>query len=100
MPIICVILAEDDRSFVKERVLPMLPSEGYEWWVSGLALAPERCEVVLVVWSPALLASTAAAVELEAARTGGRTRIVVQIAKVASALPDALSAAPRVDFTS
>src|SRR5688500_1387097 len=89
-----VIHAEEDTPFVKERVLRVLPSNGYDCWMARhhfAGAAPERdaitqamdqCQVILGVVSPAILGSEASIQEIELALASRRLLIVVQVADV------------------
>jgi endonuclease G len=103
MPATYVILAEEDRPSVETAVLRYLPSNGYDHWLSrdhpAASNAIARCEVILAVLSPASIACVTPE-ELDAAQNSGRTLIAVQMEAIdETQLPDALKAAPRVDFT-
>lgn len=111
MPTAYVIHAESDSSFILQHVLPVLPSNGYDCWLSAYRLAiPEaveraidQCEVILAILSPALARSKLAVAEVGIGLAGRRPVIAIQIAKLeqqdAPQLPATLWAVPRVDFT-
>lgn len=115
MATVYVIYAGEDAPFLKERVLRGLPSNGYEYWLarpqvagadaSGHAIvqAMNQCQAVLIILSPALLASTVPLGEIDIALADRRTLIVVQIAALdeqeAARLPARLWVLPKADFT-
>lgn len=115
MPTAYVILAEEDRPFIEKFVLPVLPSNGYDRWLSrdhlasatlphpAMAHAVDQCELILAVLSPASIGSTAVVEEIGIALKSRRTLIAVQVAELnardASSLPNVLWAALRLDFT-
>jgi subtilisin family serine protease len=109
-----VIHAEGDMPFVKEFVLPSLPSNGYDCWLTrhhfsgasfekdAVARAMGNCEVILIVLSPAILQSLTSIQEIDIALASRRTVIVVQIEAIGehgARLPARLWALPKVDFT-
>lgn len=109
-----VIHAEEDTPFVKERVLRVLPSNGYDCWLArqhfagaaperdAIAQAMDQCQVILGVLSPAILQSPASIQEIEMALASRRMVIAVQMAAFgrqdAARLPVKLWAMPNVDL--
>src|SRR5262245_11450062 len=101
MPTAYVTHAEADRSFIQQNVLRVLPSNGYDYWLSRyhltgvtpdeqtLAHAIDQCRVILAVLSPALVTSDLAAAEIDIGLRSGRTLIAIQIKELAQ------QAAPR-----
>src|SRR5262249_25954881 len=115
MPTAYVIYGNGDRTFIQRNVLPVLPSNGFAYWISRHQLVdrtPERraiettmesCEVILAVLSPALLQSTMAVEEVGLGLSGRQPLIAVQVAPLSNQdsleLPARLWAVPKVDFT-
>lgn len=113
MATVYVIHAEADAPSVRRRLLRVLPSNGYDYWLSshhlagaGLeyAIAPsmDRCQSVLIVLSPALAESEVSPGEIDAAIAGRHMPIVVQVEVVgeqdSARLPEKLSVLPRIDL--
>jgi endonuclease G len=115
MPIAYVVHAESDDAFVRGHLLPSLPSNGYDRWLTSrhvagskpdeqaLALAMDQCQVILVVLSSALLRAPDAVHELGVALARRGPVIGVQTGilslEEAALLPPRAGAVPRVDFT-
>jgi subtilisin family serine protease/tetratricopeptide (TPR) repeat protein len=115
MATVYVIHAEGDAPLVQQRVLRGLPSNGYDCWLArhhfasagpeehAIVRAMDKCQVILILLSPAILGSPGSMEEIDIALAGRRTLIVVQIAAFgeqgAARLPARLWALPKVDLT-
>ncbi len=113
MATVYVIHAAEDRAVV-ERLLRVLPMNGYEYWSSTVHIqsgseveraipdAIDRCAVVLVVLSSASVRSQWMAAEIDLALKSGRPLIPIQTEKLdpgdGSRLPAALWAIARIDL--
>lgn len=115
MATVYVIQAEGDAPFVKQRVLPRLPSNGYDRWLAShhfadsgheartIARAMDRCQAILVVITRSLLRSQSSVEEIDLALAGRRTLILIQTEALeeqdTAQLPARLWALPKVDLT-